>query len=152
FDSVILVGHGTGGQVVARYAELNPARVLGLVLIDPVNANAEAGRVADLPDAELRAAVDRWLDTQLPDSAPETREKVRASVNIARVPAMRAMLMDAAGKGLTASVAAYPGPVLVLVASGEAVPEPLRPGVEVRRLSGSSHWAPLDQAAEVNDA
>ena len=151
-DTVVLVGHGTGAQVVARYAERNPARVLGLVLVNPVSGNAEAARVADLSEPEFRPAIDRWLGTLLEGAKPETREKVLASVQLARIPAMRAMLADAAARDLTASLAAYPGPVLVLAAPDEAVPGPLRPGIEVRRLSGGSHWSTLDAPAEVNTA
>src|SRR5512144_275674 len=103
-DPVVLVGHGTGIQVVARYAERNPARVLGLLLINPVSGNAEAGRIADLPDSELRAAIDRWLEKMLGNARPETREKVLASVQVARIPAMRAMLADAAAKDLSGSL------------------------------------------------
>ena len=49
-----------------------------------------------------------------------------------------------------AMLASYPGPVLVLAAPDEPVPGPLRPGIEVRRLSGGSHWAPPDEPDEVN--
>jgi len=149
-DPVVLVGHGTGAQVLARYAEWNPTRVLGLVLVNPVSANAEAGRIADLPEPEFRPAVERWLETLLEGARPETREQVLASAQVARVPAMRSMLADAAGKDLPASLAAYPGPVLVLAAPDEPLPGPLRPGIEVRRLSGGSHWSPLDESTEVN--
>ncbi|HET9037691.1 MAG TPA: alpha/beta hydrolase [Myxococcaceae bacterium] len=149
-EQVVLVGHGTGAQVVARYAERNPARVLGLVLVNPVSGNAEAGRIADLPERELRAAIDRWLGTLLEGARPETRESVLGSVQVARVPAMRAMLADAAATDLPGSLGAYPGPVLILAAPDEKVPGPLRSGVEVRRLSGGSHWSPLDAADEVN--
>jgi pimeloyl-ACP methyl ester carboxylesterase len=149
-DPVILVGHGTGGQVVARYAERNPDRVLGLVLINPVSGNAEAGRTADLPDAKLRPAVEAWLTTLLDGAKPETREMVRASVQVARLPAMRSMLADAAGQDLPGSLAAYPGPVLILAAPDAVVPGPLRSGIVVKRLSGGSHWSPLDAANEVN--
>src|SRR5262245_54143318 len=71
-DSVVLVGHGTGAQVVARYAERNPDRVLGLVLINPVSGNTEARRVADLPEAQFRPAVEVWLGTLLEGATPET--------------------------------------------------------------------------------
>ncbi len=151
-EQVVLVGHGTGVQVVSRWAERNPARVMGLVLVNPVSGSAEAARVADVPDSELRPAIDRWLETLLRDARPETKEKVLASVQVARIPAMRAMLADAAANDLPASLSAYPGPVLVLAAPGEPVPGPLRPGIEVRRLSGGSHWSPLDAADEVNAA
>lgn len=149
-DPVVLVGHGTGAQVVARYAERKPARVLGLVLVNPVSGNADAGRIAALPEPEFRPAVERWLGTLLDGAGPETRQRVLASVGVARVPAMRSMLADAAGTELPASLAAYPGPVLILAAPDEPVPGPLRPGIEVRRLSGGSHWSPLDEPAEVN--
>jgi pimeloyl-ACP methyl ester carboxylesterase len=151
-DQLVLVGHGTGVQVVARWAERNPDRVMGLVLVNPVSGDAEAARVADLPDSELRPAIDRWLETLLRDARAETKQKVLASVQVARLPAMRAMLTDAAANDLPASLSAYPGPVLVLAAPGEPVPGPLRPGIEVRRLSGGSHWSPLDAADEVNAA
>jgi pimeloyl-ACP methyl ester carboxylesterase len=151
-ETVVLVGHGTGVQVVARYAERNPARVLGLVLLNPVSGNAEAAQIADVPEPEFRPAIDRWLTTLLDGARPETREKVLASVQVARIPAMRAMLADAAASDLPGSLAAYPGPVLVLAAPDEPVPGPLRPGTEVRRLSGGSHWSPLDAPEEVNTA
>jgi pimeloyl-ACP methyl ester carboxylesterase len=149
-DAVVLVGHGTGAQVVARYAERNPDRVRGLVLINPVSGNAEARRIADLPDPQFRPAIQAWLETLLEGAQPGTRDAVLASVQTARVPAMRAMLADAAGQDLSGSVAAYPGPVLILAAPDEAVPGPLRPEIEVKRLSGGSHWSPLDAADEVN--
>ena len=151
-EMVVLVGHGTGGQVVARYAERNPDRVLGLVLMNPVSGNAETARVADVPEAEFRPAIDRWLTTLLDGARPETREKVLASVQVARIPAMRAMLADAASSDLPGSLAAYPGPVLILAAPDGAVPGPLRPGIEVRRLSSGSHWSTLDAPDEVNAA
>ena len=149
-DPVALVGHGTGAQVVARYAERNPDRVRGLVLIDPVSGNAEAGRIANLPEGQFRAAVEAWLQKLLEGARPETKEAVLASVQVARIPAMRAMLADAAGQDLAGSLAAYPGPVLILAAPDEAIPGPLRSGIEVKRLSGGSHWSPLDTAGEVN--
>ena len=149
-EPVVLVGHGTGAQVVARYAERNPDRVLGLVLINPVSGNAEAGRIADLPETKFRSAIQAWLVTLLGGAKPETRDAVLASVQTARLPAMRSMLADAAGNDLPASLAAYPGPVLILTAPDEKVPGPLREGIEVKRLSGGSHWSPLDEADEVN--
>jgi len=152
FDSVILVGHGTGAQVVARYAERNPVRVLGLVIVNPVSGNAEAARVADLPDAEFRPALETWLGTLLEQANPLTREEVLASEGKARIPAMRAMLADAAGTEIVGSLAAYPGPVLILAAPGEAIPGPLRSGIETRRLSTGSHWSPLDAPDQLNAA
>jgi pimeloyl-ACP methyl ester carboxylesterase len=149
-DAVVLVGHGTGAQVVARYAERKPDRVRGLVLINPVSGNAEARRIADLPDSQFRPAVQAWLETLLEGAKPGTSDAVLASVQVARVPAMRAMLADAAGQDLSGSLAAYPGPVLILAAPDEAVPGPLRPEVEVKRLPGGSHWSPLDAADEVD--
>ena len=148
----VLVGQGTGVQVVARYAERNPNNVLGLVLVDPVSGNAEATRIAELPDAEFRPAVERWLTMLLGRAQEQTRQEILVSVQVARIPAMRAMLADAATTDLPASLDAYPGPVLVLAAPDESVPGPLRTGIEVRRLSGGSHWSTLDVPDEVNAA
>ncbi len=152
FDPVILVGHGTGAQVVARYAERNPTRVLGLVLVNPLSDHAEAARVEDLPDGEFRPALEAWLGTLLEHASPRTREEVLASARTARIPAMRAMLADAAGTDLAGSLATYPGPVLVLAAPGDSIPGPLRSGIQTRRLSSGSHWSPLDASDEVNAA
>lgn len=41
---------------------------------------------------------------------------------------MRAMLTDAASNDLPRSLAAYPGPVLILAAPDESIPGPLEPG------------------------
>ena len=151
-ERLVLLGHGTGGQVVARFAERNPDRVLGLVLVNPVSGNAEAARIAGVPEPDFRLAIDGWLTTLLDGAGPETREQVLASVQVARIPAMRAMLTDAASHDLPESLAAYTGPVLILAAPDESLPGPLRPGIEVRRLTSRSHWSTLDAPDEVNAA
>jgi microsomal epoxide hydrolase len=151
-ERLVVVGHGTGGQVVARYAVRNPDRVLGLVLMNPVSGNAEAARIAGVPEPDFRLAIEGWLTTLLDGASPEAREQVLASVQLARIPAMRAMLTDAASHDLPESLAAYPGPVLILAAPDESVPGPLRPGIEVRRLVSSSHWSTMDAPDEVNAA
>jgi pimeloyl-ACP methyl ester carboxylesterase len=126
-ERVVLVGQGTGVQVVARYAERNPARVRGLVLVNPVSGDAEAARVADLPDGELRPAIERWLGALLKGRATGDEEKVLASSEVARIPAMRAMLGDAASTDFPeASPPTRAG--AGLAAPGEPVPGPLRPG------------------------
>ena len=151
-ERLVVVGHGTGGQVVARYAERNSDRVRGLVLVNPVSSNAEAARIAEVPERDIRPEIDAWLTALLHGATPETTEQVRASVQVARIPAMRAMLTDAASNDLPRSLAAYPGPVLILAAPDESLPGPLRPGIEVRRLSTSSHWSTIDAPDEVNAA
>jgi len=122
------------------------------VIVNPVSGNSEAARVANLPDGEFRPALEAWLGTLLEHASPRTGELVRASAQTARIPAMRAMLADAAGNDLAGSLATYPGPVLILAAPDEPLPGPLRPGIETRRLSGGSHWSPLDASEEVNTA
>src|SRR5262249_20214366 len=81
-----VVGHGTGWRVVARYAERNPDRVLGLVLVNPVSGNAEAARVAVAPEDDFRTAIDGWLTTLLDGASPEARKQVLGSVQVARIP------------------------------------------------------------------
>jgi pimeloyl-ACP methyl ester carboxylesterase len=151
-ERLVVVGHGTGGQVVARYAERNPDRVLGLVLVNPVSGDAEAARIAGVPDPDFRSAMEGWLTTLLHGATPEVREQVLASVQVARIPAMRAMLTDAASHDLPESLAAYPGPVLILAGPDEPLSGPLRAGIEVRRLASSSHWSTIDAPDEVNAA
>jgi len=152
FEAVVLVGHGAGAQVVARYAERNPGRVLGLALLDPLSDSVEASRIAGLPGVDFRNALERWFDTLLAGSRPETRERVTASLRVSREPALRAMLADAGGSELAKAVAGYPGPVLVLASPRETLPRDLRAGVVIKRAAGGSHWSPLDVPEEVNAA
>jgi pimeloyl-ACP methyl ester carboxylesterase len=136
-DPVILVGHGTGVQVVARYAERNPARVLGLLLVNPVAGNAEAGHIADLPEAQIRPAVDAWLR-----DAPRDRA-ARDAGEGAGLGADRPHPGDAghAGRRRSAGPVGEPGslpwPGAHPRRSRRARAWTASPGVEVRRLSAA---------------
>lgn len=149
-ETVVLVGHGEGGQVVARYARQQPSRVVGLVLLAPMSENAEAARVAETPDAGFREALGRWQQGLLRGALDGTREAVLAATEKARVPVTRAMLDDVAGADLATDVNAYPGPVLVLLAPGQSAPRGLRPGVVTATMPTGSHWFQLDTPDPLN--
>jgi pimeloyl-ACP methyl ester carboxylesterase len=151
FDPVVLVGHGTGSQVVTRYAERNVDRVRGLVLINPVSEDSTAARLAGLPDVELQAAVEDWMSEQLSGSDAKTRSQMLAAERATRLRAMREMLLDGASSVLSGSLASYPGPVLLIAAPQERL-SPAHAGIILRRLSHGGHWSTLDAADEVNEA
>ena len=151
FDPVVLVGQGTGSQVVARYAERNQDRVWGLVLINPVSEDRAAAQLAVLPDAELQSAVEEWMLGQLSASDAETRSQMLAAERATRRKAMREMLLDAASSVLSESLASYPGPVL-FIAAPEASVRPPRPDITLIRVSRGGYWSTIDAADEVNQA
>ncbi len=150
-DSAVLVGHGAGGQVVARYAQQQPARVTGLVLLAPLSGEAEAGRIAAVPEGDFRPALEQWQLGLLRGALEGTRQAVLAAAQLGRVPAARAMLADIAGTELATSVNAYPGPVLVLLAPGQRAPPGLRPDIPTATMPTGSHWIQLDVPEPVND-
>ena len=143
-DAVVLVGHGEGGQVVARYARQRPTRVLGLILLAPLSADSEAARIASTPDSEFRPALEQWQLGLLQGALEGTRTAVLEASRLARVPATREMLKDVAGAELTPDVNAYPGPVLVRLAPGQTAPKGLRADVETGTMPAGSHWFQLD--------
>ncbi|MGZ6028179.1 MAG: alpha/beta fold hydrolase [Myxococcaceae bacterium] len=149
-DAVVLVGHGEGGQVVARYARQQPSRVVGLVLLAPLSTDAEAARIASTPESEFRPALEQWQLGLLRGALEETRTAVLEATRMARDPASREMLRDVAGAELTTDVNAYPGPVLVLLAPGQTAPKGLRPDVETGTMSAGSHWFQLDTPDPLN--
>lgn len=150
-DATVLLGHGEGGQVVARYARQRPSRVVGLVLLAPLSEDAEAARLASTPDDQFLAAVAQWQEGLLGGSVDTTREAVLAAARKARVPATRAMLADIVGAGLAEDVAAYPGPVLVVLAPGQTAPRGLRPEVQTFTMPAGSHWFQLDRPDALNE-
>ena len=149
-DPVVLVGHGTGVQVVARYAERNPARCLGLVLVNPV-AGTRGRADRRCPRARVSSG-----DRRLAPDAARGREPRDAGEG-ARLGADRPRPGDARDadqrrseetcRGLAGRMRArcQPGH------SGQPVPGPLRPGMDRAPLRGG-HSSPLDASEEVNVA
>ncbi len=149
-DAGVLVGHGEGGQVVARYARQQPSRVVGLILLAPLSGDADAARIAQTADSELRPALEQWQLGLLRGALESTRTAVLEASRLARVPATRAMLSDVAGAELATDVNAYPGPVLVLLAPGQTPPKGLRADVETGTMPSGSHWFQLDAPDALN--
>jgi len=149
-DAVVLVGHGEGGQVVARYAQQQPSRVAGLILLAPLSDDAQAGRIAGAPEGDVRPALRQWQQELLQGGLESTRQAVFAAAEEARVPAARAMLADIAGGELATSVNAYQGPVRVVLAPKQTPPRGLRPDIETRTMSTGSHWFQLDAPDALN--
>jgi len=149
-DQVVLLGHGEGGQVVARYARQQPTRVAGLILLAPLSGDTQAARIASTPDSDFRAALEQWQLGLLRGALESTRTAVLEASRLARVPVTREMLKDVAGTGLAADVNAYPGPVLVLLAPGQTAPQGLRPDVQTATMSEGSHWFQLDAPDPLN--
>ena len=65
YSRVVLVGHSLGANVTAHFAHRYPARVAGLILIDPVQSRAMLGTLARIALATaltVAAPAVRWLN------------------------------------------------------------------------------------------
>ncbi len=153
----VLVAHSLGALAAIEYAGRHPARVAGLLLVDPSGDQTrqdEAERQQELdvfrrdPDAELPWYFRRLLDGALPGVA----ELVLDALSAADVEALLGALAGATSYSPLAALDRYPGPVANLVTEFNASPlslHRLRPELPVRRFYGVSHWLMMDRPDEV---
>ncbi|MEO8450966.1 MAG: alpha/beta hydrolase [Gemmatimonadota bacterium] len=72
----VLVGHSLGGLYARRFAQLFPADVAGLLLLDPAHEDYPANE----PEVARRAAAE-WKDKPMPELSPEQIEGYRPILN-----------------------------------------------------------------------
>ncbi|HYK82316.1 MAG TPA: alpha/beta hydrolase [Gemmatimonadales bacterium] len=155
----VLVGHSLGGTVTLAYAGAHPARVVGLLLVDP------NGDPRGIPPDQL-AAFTAALDS------PRYPDTVRAHwirITEGGTPAARAaVLRDLEGtprvsvvesfKALSVydplpALARYRGPKLSLISALNETPAGLHrlvPDLPHRLVPGTGHWIQLDRPDEFN--
>lgn len=157
-DRFLLVGHSLGGLVSCRYAADHPARVAGLLLVDP---NGDQTR---LPAEQRRAFVDAVradpagemafnFRQVLAGAAPGVAEAVLAALGETGGEVLVGALESAAEVSPLADLKRYGGPTLTVVSPYNALAVSLHnllPHLPVRRLPGTSHWLMMDRPEEVN--
>jgi pimeloyl-ACP methyl ester carboxylesterase len=163
-ERFVLVGHSFGCAVVAEYAARHPERVEKLVLGDP------GGSVKDLPPPVVEgframflperyeAGREQWFEPMLREARPGTREAVLNSLRATPREVVFGAIMSMLDLDPVEQLSRYPGPRLIIAATntletlGEKALHRLVPGVEVKVLSGVSHWLMMDDPEGFNAA
>lgn len=156
-DRFVLVAHSHGTAVAARLAELHPARLAGLVLIDggywaPTVAELEELRQGFRP-ATYRAFTERWFDALLVHSRPATRAAVLDALRATPREVFVRTIHGSLGYDPRPAVTGYPGPKLVVGAAaldGPTMFQRALPEIPFALVDGVSHWIMLDAPEELD--
>lgn len=154
----ILAGHSLGSSVAIEYASRHPARVAGLLLVDP------SGDMSRVPPAEFQP----FLDAVRSDPVSELASYYHQLVLSGDADAGRWVLEDlhlthedAIVKALESSLQypslpaleRYAGPRQSVISDMNRLPYSLHnllPDLPVRRMSGTGHWVQMDRPAAFN--
>lgn len=156
----VLVGHSLGGGVAIAFTARWPARVAGLLLVDPIDdpAKREPNPGFDkflerLEGPEYATLIEAYWRQILQHGRPEVQEKVLADLR-----AMPRETVVASMRGLrtfdaSAALAKYRGPMLTVTTPLNEFPSSLQnviPGLRQQKMTGVSHWLQLDRPKEFN--
>jgi pimeloyl-ACP methyl ester carboxylesterase len=163
-ERFVLVGHSLGCAVVAEYAARHPERVVGLVLADPGDSVkelppqvVEAFRAMFLPE-RYEAGRLRWFEPFLRDARAGTRAAVLDSLRATPREVVFGAIWSLFELEPAEQLSRYPGPRLVIAAAhtleafGARALHRRVPGIEVKALSGVSHWLMMDDPEGFNAA
>lgn len=154
----VLVAHSLGALAALEYARRHPARVQGLLLVDPSG------------DQSLRSPNQEEIEALREDPRGECERNFRFFLTDARPEAARRVLEDLAStpeatllgalEGLSdcrplEALEAYDGPILCVTSEcndSSISLHRLWPRLRVRWIHQASHWLMMDQPDEVLDA
>lgn len=155
----ILVGHSMGGAVILAASQAAPARVAGLLFVDP------AGDVSRLPKARLDRMLDQmdgpghlefmkgWFGASLAYGQDATRRAVLADLQRTSPDVVRACYAGLAAYSPVAALNTFEGPMLTVVLPASTRPssyQNLAPRLPAVVMKGTSHWLMMDDPAAFN--
>ena len=154
----VLAGHSLGSAAAIEYAGRHPERVAGLLLVDPNGDQTLVPReqiepfLAGLrldPVSELDSYFRQLVVSGDRDAARWVLEDLRLTDENAIVGALEASVAYSP----LAALDRYPGPKLAIVSDMNNLPmslHHLRPGLPVRRMTGTGHWLMMDRPEDFN--
>jgi pimeloyl-ACP methyl ester carboxylesterase len=156
----VVVGHSMGSAAALAFAEANPSRVRGLLLVDPVDDPLKRPPnpgfekfLARLEGAEYPKLIEAYWTQILANATPDTTASVMADLKATPqqtvVQSMRALArFDSSGALLK-----FKGPVLSVTTPLNEFPSALHkvhPALPHQRITDVSHWLHLDRPREFN--
>jgi len=156
-DRFVLVGHSMGGGAALVYAGMHPARVLGLMLIDPIGDGkqipaAEAtGFLTGLESDYDNASQAYWTSIAGPSSA--IRERLLSDLKSTPKATVTRVLREVMKFDPDPALARYSGPKLSIVTPHNDMAFSLHrlgQGFPHQVVEGTGHWIQLDKPAVVN--
>lgn len=156
-ERILLVGHSLGGGVALTYAGKYPARVSGLVLVDPIGDGKQIPRSSAEP---LLTALKSTYDNTIHEywngivgTNPAVRRRLLADLDATPRETVVRSFEEVLQFDPDPWLASYSGPILSIVTPSNDQPfslHRLRQGFPHRMVSGTGHWIQLDKPDEVN--
>lgn len=149
----VVVGHSLGAAVALALGAREPARVAGLVLVDPSPDNRDlspgerAELEAGLAPQHVRRFADAWYDALLAGAPHATWRAVKDALHAADPAAFAAQVRALLGFDPLGALARYPGPRLALLSERFLSLRSLHlhaPWLPAEVVPGTSHWVHLD--------
>jgi pimeloyl-ACP methyl ester carboxylesterase len=156
---LILVGHSMGGIVALAYADDHPARVAGILLVDP------AGNVRKVPADDIRQfmgaidsgayteAIEDWWNQMLAGSDDAVRSRVIQDLRNTPQETVVGIFKATLRYDPLPALIRYRGPILSIITPFNDAPyslHRLHPALPHRRIDGTGHWLQLDKPGEFN--
>jgi pimeloyl-ACP methyl ester carboxylesterase len=157
----VLVGHSMGGGVIAKYAGSHPDRVAGLLFVDPIGDQRKVrdeitAFVQMLAPETYEPWIESFFTSILANSQPHVREQVLQDLKETPREAVVGVYEGMVTFDPVATLQPYEGggPMVTIISDFNEFPFSLHnvvPGMESRKMSGTSHWLQIDRPAEFND-
>jgi pimeloyl-ACP methyl ester carboxylesterase len=157
----VLVGHSMGGGVIAKYAGSHPDRVAGLLFVDPIGDQRKVrdeitAFVQMLAPETYEPWIESFFTSILANSQPQVREQVMQDLKETPRDAVVGVYEGMVTFDPVATLQPYEGrgPMVTIISDFNEFPFSLHnvvPGMESRKMSGTSHWLQMDRPAEFND-
>ncbi len=155
---IVLAGHSAGASVAIALADVDPARVSGLLLIDPAGDDRQVPReeatsfLAAL-ESDYRSAVEDYWQELLGPSDRAVRDQVIADLRATPRETVIGVFRSILTFDPVTPLRRYVGPKLSVITALNDAPfslHRLMPDLPRRQIADTGHWPHLDRPEEIN--